>query len=38
MIVSGTSTLRCEPPTTLVVWVVGDEVPADATPAQAIQK
>ena len=38
VIVSGTTTLRCEPPTTLVVWIVGDEVPADAQPAQAIQK
>jgi len=38
MVVRGTATLRCEPPTTLVVWVVGDDVPADAKPAQAYQK
>ena len=38
MIVTGNATLRCAPPTTLVVWVVGDDVPADAVPAQAIQK
>lgn len=38
MIVNGTALLRCAPPTTLVVWVVGDEIPADAKPAQAIQK
>jgi hypothetical protein len=38
MVVRGTATLRCEPPTTLVVWVVGDDVPADAKPARAYQK
>lgn len=38
MIVSGTAALRCAPPTTLVVWVVGDEIPPDARPAQAVQK
>ena len=38
MIVTGTALLRCAPPTTMVVWVVGDEIPADAKPAQAIQK
>jgi len=38
MVVSGTANLRCEPPTTLVVWVVGDDVPADAKPARAYQK
>jgi hypothetical protein len=38
MVVNGTALLRCAPPTTLVVWVVGDEIPADAEPAQAIQK
>jgi hypothetical protein len=38
MVVKGTALLRCAPPTTLVVWVVGDEIPADAKPAQAIQK
>jgi hypothetical protein len=38
MIVNGTALLRCAPPTTLVVWVVGDEVPSDAKPVQAIQK
>ena len=38
MIVSGTALLRCAPPTTMVVWVVGDEIPAGAEPAHAIQK
>ena len=38
MIVNGTATIRCEPPTTLVVWAVGDQVPSAAVPAQAIQK
>lgn len=38
MVVSGTATLRCAPPTTLVVWVVGDDVPAEAKPVQAYQK
>jgi hypothetical protein len=38
MIVRGTAGLRCPPPTTMVVWVVGDEIPADAKPAPAIQK
>jgi hypothetical protein len=38
MIVSGTARLRCAPPTTMVVWVVGDEIPADAKPAHAIQQ
>lgn len=38
MVVSGTAGLRCAPPTTLVVWAVGDEVAADATIGQAIQK
>jgi hypothetical protein len=38
MIVTGTAGLRCAPPTTMVVWVVGDEIPADAKPALAIQK
>lgn len=38
MIVTGTKGLRCAPPTTMVVWVVGDEIPADAMPARAIQQ
>ncbi len=38
MVVDGTALLRCAPPTTLVVWVVGDEIPSDAKPVQAIQK
>ena len=38
MIVIGTALLRCAPPTTMVVWVVGDEIPTDAKPAHAIQK
>ena len=40
MVVSGTTTLKCEPPPLqMVVWRLAvDEVPADAMPAEAIQK
>lgn len=40
MVVRGNTTLKCQPPPMqMVVWKVGaDDVPADAVPAQAVQK